>query len=258
MAIEAPNLDDRDFQQLLAEATGVIRKHSPQWTDLSPSDPGMILLEAFAHLTEVMIYRLNRLPQKAYVEFLRLIGVKLYPPSAATVSLRFSLSRSQNEPVEVPRGVRVTIGRVSGSNEAPVFVTTRAARIEPGEQSAEAPACHCELIEGELIGVGSGAPGQTFAVARPPIIAPTGDDLDLIVGVEALPQELNERVPAVKHGDKTFRIWREIGNLSEIGQDRFVYMSDRVNGAITFIPALRTPDGDGLSAHPARLAEVAT
>lgn len=258
MAIEAPNLDDRDFHQLLEEASSVIRKYSPQWTDLSPSDPGMILLETFAHLTEVMIYRLNRLPQKAYVEFLRLIGVKLYPPSAATATLRFSLSRPQNDPVEIPRGVRVTIGRASGAGEAPVFITTRAVRIEPGEQSVEARACHCELIEGELIGIGNGAPGQTFTVTRPPIIAPTGDDLDLIVGVEALPQELNERVPALKHGDKTFRIWSEIGNLSEIGQDRFVYMTDRVTGAITFIPALRMPDGEGLSAHPERLAEVAT
>src|SRR5215475_8636257 len=115
MPIEAPNLDDRDFEQLVAEAAGVIRKHSPQWTDLSPSDPGMILLEAFAHLTEVMIYRLNRLPQKAYVEFLRLIGVKLYPPSAATAILRFSLSRPQDEPVEISRGVRVTIGRATGA-----------------------------------------------------------------------------------------------------------------------------------------------
>jgi hypothetical protein len=256
MPIETPNLDDRDFQQLLAEAAGVVRKYSPQWTDLSPGDPGMILLEAFAHLTEVMIYRLNRLPQKAYVEFLRLIGVKLYPPSAATAPLRFSLSRPQSAMVEIPRGVRVTIGR-AGANDAPVFITTRAVRIEPGGQSAEAPACHCELIEGELIGVGNGMPGQTFTVARPPIIAPTGDDLDLIVGVEALPQELNERVPALKHGDKTFRIWREIENLSEIGQDRFVYLSDRVTGAVTFIPALRMPDGQGLSAHPERLAEVA-
>jgi Baseplate J-like protein len=258
MPIEAPNLDDRDFQQLLAEAAGVIRKYSPQWTDLSPGDPGMILLEVFAHLTEVMIYRLNRLPQKAYVEFLRLIGVKLYPPSAATASLRFSLSRPQDNPVEIPRGARVTIGRASGANEAPVFVTTRAVRIEPGRESAEAPACHCELIEGELIGIGDGTPGQTFTVARPPIIAPIGDDLGLIVGVEALPQELNERVPALKHGDKIFRIWREVENLSDIGQDRFVYLTDRVTGAITFIPALRAPEGEGLSAHPERLAEVAS
>jgi hypothetical protein len=258
MPIEAPNLDDRDFQQLLAEAASVIRKYSPQWTDLSPGDPGMILLEAFTHLTEVMIYRLNRLPQKAYVEFLRLIGVKLYPPSAATASLRFSLSRSQDNPVDIPRGARVTIGRASGANEAPVFVTTRAVRIEPGQESAEAPACHCELIEGELIGIGDGTPGQTFTVARPPIIAPIGDDSGLIVGVEALPHELNERVPALKHGDKIFRIWREVENLSEIGQDRFVYLTDRVTGVITFIPALRMPEGEGLSAHPERLAEVAT
>lgn len=259
MPLEVPNLDNRDFQQLLAEATGVIKKHSPHWTDLSPSDPGMILLEAFAHLTEVMIYRLNRLPEKAYVEFLRLIGVKLYPPSAASVTLRFSLSRPQNSSVEIPRGTRVTIGRASGANEAPVFITARAAQIETGDQSVDVPAYNCELIEGELIGTGNGMPGQTFTVGRPPIVAPTGDGLDLIVGVEALQQELNERVPALKYGDKTFRIWREVENLSEIGQDPFVYLTDRVTGTITFVPALRLPDSAGqLSAHPERIAEVAT
>src|SRR5215470_17865701 len=156
MPIEAPNLDDRDFQQLLAEAAGVVRKYSPQWTDLSPGDPGMILLEAFAHLTEVMIYRLNRLPEKAYVEFLRLMGVKLYPPSAASVKLRFSLSRASQQAVEIPRGARVTLGRAAAGSDAPVFVTARGARIKLGAQSVDALAYHCELVEGESVGISSG------------------------------------------------------------------------------------------------------
>ena len=75
MTLKPPNLDDRNFQQLLEEAKRIIRTECPQWTDLSPGDPGIVILELFAHLTETMIYRLNRLPEKAYVEFLRLIGV---------------------------------------------------------------------------------------------------------------------------------------------------------------------------------------
>ena len=257
MPLKPPNLDDRNFRQLLKEAESVIRQRSPQWTDLSPSDPGIVLLEAFAHLTEVMIYRLNRLPEKAYVEFLRLMGVKLYPPSAASVKLRFSLSRAQQRAVEIPRGTRVTLGRVAAGSEAPVFVTAREARIELGAQSADAMAYHCELVEGELVGVSDGRAGQTFTVRRPPIIAPTEDGLDLVVGVEALPQELDQRVPALQYGNKTFRIWREIENISEVGQDRFVYLTDRVIGLITFPPALRLPDGKGrISDHPERVTEA--
>src|SRR6267142_1548878 len=98
MAFKAPNLDDRDFYKLVEEAKNVIQKECPQWTDLSPGDPGIVILEVFAHLTETMIYRLNRLPEKAYVEVLRLIGVKLSPPTAASTKLSFTLRKAQANP----------------------------------------------------------------------------------------------------------------------------------------------------------------
>src|SRR5205814_5470791 len=127
MRLKSPNLDDRDFLQLVEEARQIIVDKCPQWTDLTPGDPGIVILELFAFLTETMIYRLNRLPEKAYVEFLRLMGVKLSPPIAASVMLRFTLSRAQDTPVEIPRGTRVTLGRASPGQEPPVFVTLQAA-----------------------------------------------------------------------------------------------------------------------------------
>ena len=79
MPLQAPNLDDRNFDQLVDEAKERVKRSCPSWTDLTPGDPGVTLLEVFAFLTETMIYRLNRIPEKAYIEFLRLIGVKLQP-----------------------------------------------------------------------------------------------------------------------------------------------------------------------------------
>src|SRR5262249_38324632 len=87
LPIAPPSLHDRSFADLVEEAHRIIRQRSPEWTDLTPSDPGIVLVELFAHLTDVMLYRLNRLPEKAYVEFLRLIGVRLLPPAAAGVTL---------------------------------------------------------------------------------------------------------------------------------------------------------------------------
>ena len=63
MPLSAPNLDDRTFSQLMEEARLQIQRSSPAWTDLSPGDPGIVLLELFAFLTENLLYRLNRLPE---------------------------------------------------------------------------------------------------------------------------------------------------------------------------------------------------
>src|SRR5205085_1115273 len=116
------------------------------WNDLSPGDPGAVLLEAFAYLTGLLIYRMNRLPEKVYVELLRLIGVKLSPPAAARAQLRFSLAKAQTEALTVAAGTRVTVAR-SGGGEAPVFVTTRTVSIAASETSVDGvPALHCTQV----------------------------------------------------------------------------------------------------------------
>jgi predicted phage baseplate assembly protein len=103
MPLELPNLDDRDFEALLQSA-------NTDWNDLTPGDPGVVLLEAFAYLTEQLLYRLNRLPDKAYVAFLRLLGVTLNPPTAAWVKLKFWHSQEAKREVLVPRGTRISVG----------------------------------------------------------------------------------------------------------------------------------------------------
>jgi hypothetical protein len=257
MPLPLPNLDDRSFQQLLDECHARIKATRPTWTDFSPSNPGEVLLELFAHLTEVMIYRLNRLPQKAYVEFLRLMGVRLFSPAAASVTLRFSLQKPHGQPVEIPEGTRVTLGRADGGKEAPIFVTADVASIPAGQTEVSVPAYHCELVEGELAGKGDGLPGQFVTVKRPPIVAPLEDHFDLEVGVEALPGELSARAPAVEFQGKAYRIWREVEDFVDLGPDRFVYVVDRMTGVITFAPALyrRAPDGR-LETQMEALAEV--
>src|SRR5262245_65664708 len=97
MPLPAPKLDDRSFDQLLDEARTLIARSDCGWTDLSVGDPGAVLLEAFAHLTSLMLYRLNRVPEKVHVELLRLLGGKLTPPSAARPGLSFHLPPSHAE-----------------------------------------------------------------------------------------------------------------------------------------------------------------
>lgn len=254
MSLPSPNLDDRSFQELVEQARNRIAATCPEWTDLSPHDPGIVLLEVFAHLTETMLYRLNRLPEKAYVEFLRLIGVRLQPPAAASVTLRFSVSRPAEAPVLIPRGTRVTVARAASTAEPIVFHTVREARIPAGQTDVDVLALHCEQVDAELAGYGMGQAGLTVKAARPPIIAPTGDPLDLMVGVEALPGEIDGRAPARQYDGKTYRIWREVENFALLAPDEPAYVVDRMTGVITFAPSARMTGPDGTLAEPRAFA----
>lgn len=257
MSIPSPNLDDRSFEQLLDEAKALVARSGCGWTDLSPGDPGAVMLDVFAHLTGLLIYRMNRLPEKVYVELLRLIGIKIIPPSASGARLRFSLAKPLNEIVVIPVGTRVTVARWS-AGEPPVFATVEPTSIVAGELvSAPVLAYHCVSVNAELVGVGTGLPKQSVKVSQPPIIAPTHDDLDLIVGVEATPEELDARVPALSFEGKTYRIWRRVENFTEGGPDSYAYLADRYSGRITFAPAVHSIGLDGgMSANTSTLARV--
>src|SRR6185436_8301190 len=228
MPLEAPNLDNRTYDGMLEEVRRKIVEYCPGWTDLGASDPGSVLLEAFTYLTDQMIYRLNRLPEKAFLEFLKLIGLRRRAPASAGVLLRFSVESALDRPLEIPRGTRVTLKRSGAAAEAPVFVTARNATLKAGETTVDLQARHGEFVVGELLGKGTGKPGQSVGVLRGPIVAPTGDGLDLIVGVEAGAEEMSDRVPALQYQGKPFRIWREVENFTDLGPDRFVYVSDRL------------------------------
>jgi len=83
MAFPTPKLDDRSFDDLMREAREIIAARAPGWTDHSPGDPGIVLVELFAFLTENMLYRLNRVPEKVHIALLNLLGVTLQAPAAA-------------------------------------------------------------------------------------------------------------------------------------------------------------------------------
>lgn len=122
MALPAPNLDDRHFQQFVDEAKRHIQRSNPDWTDHNVSDPGITLIEAVAQMVDQVVYRLNRVPEKNHLAFLDLLGVKLFPPTAAAADVTFWLSAPQTEPVVLPVGIEVATQRTE-TEEAVVFAT---------------------------------------------------------------------------------------------------------------------------------------
>src|SRR2546421_11928753 len=102
--IQAPDLDDRTWQDFVDEARALIPKYAPQWTDHNPSDLGITLIELFAFLVEGLTYRLNQVPEKNYLAFLNLLGITRDPPTPARVYLTFVANPPM--PPVVPKGSR--------------------------------------------------------------------------------------------------------------------------------------------------------
>ena len=85
----------------------MIPRYAPEWTNHNPSDPGITLIELAAWMTDLLIYRLNQVPDKNYVAFLNLLGIKLRAPRAARALVRFTLVEGTVKQ-RVPRGIQIS------------------------------------------------------------------------------------------------------------------------------------------------------
>jgi Baseplate J-like protein len=74
MPIQLPNLDDRTYSDLVAEGLHLIPTYAPEWTNYNPSDPGITLIELFAYIAELLIYRLDQVTDENKLVFLKLIN----------------------------------------------------------------------------------------------------------------------------------------------------------------------------------------
>ena len=136
MTLPSPNLDNLQFQSdLVDEARKRIIQYCPEWTDYNVSDPGITLIELFAWMTELMVYRLNRVPEKNYVKFLEMLGLQRKPSSCAQTDLTFWLSiplpisPENMQDVVIPQALEVRSS--TGEEPESIFSTDRQLRITP-------------------------------------------------------------------------------------------------------------------------------
>jgi hypothetical protein len=59
--------DERRAQRLIADMVERVRADLPDWTDAGSGDPGITLLDLFAFLTETLLYRAGRIPERTEV-----------------------------------------------------------------------------------------------------------------------------------------------------------------------------------------------
>lgn len=109
MPLPMPRLDNRTYEELAREGSSLIPQRAPSWTDHNAHDPGITLLELFAWLTEMDVYRLDRTSDAAYRTFLRLLGIDPEPPRVAQSVLELTLTPKTNE-MAMPAGLQIGNG----------------------------------------------------------------------------------------------------------------------------------------------------
>jgi predicted phage baseplate assembly protein len=128
-----PKLDDRTYDDLVREIRTRIARYAPEWrpgasawTDVNDSDPGVTLAQVFAWLSEMLLYRMNRVPALNYVKFLQLIGIEMKPAESARAEVLFPVDAAFPQTVvRVPE--RAQLSAEAGDGGATlIFETTRA------------------------------------------------------------------------------------------------------------------------------------
>jgi hypothetical protein len=128
-----PKLDDRRWSDLVEEGRALIPRYAPEWTDHNVHDPGITLLELFAWLTEMTVYRLDRIPEAHRRKFIALIGYAPRPPRASQTVLTFT-PESAAAPFLLPQGAELEA--TDGDGQPLRFRTLRDLTVAPVELKA--------------------------------------------------------------------------------------------------------------------------
>jgi predicted phage baseplate assembly protein len=109
---------------------------TPDWTNPAPDDAGVALVRLFGIQMKPLLDRVNRLPEKALVEHLRIAGVAPLPATAAQALLVFAVAPTAGASVLVPAGFQAGASPATGSGGQVIFETDRAVTATPATVAA--------------------------------------------------------------------------------------------------------------------------
>lgn len=185
---------NKDYESLRGALLELARDRLPEWTDHSPNDPGVMLVELFSAMGDVILHYQDRLANESYLEtalerrsvvhLLRLIGYQLRPPRPASADLTLLFDPEEPGPVTIPKGAMFE-ARVGGQSDAVSFrferedltvvpSTLPVHRTPEGKEYRRLesiPVIQVDAaVQGEIAGSSDGSVSQSFRLARRPLI----------------------------------------------------------------------------------------
>ncbi len=122
-----PIIDNRRYDEIITEVRTRIARYTPEWkpvwTDVNDNDPGITLTQVFAWLSEMLIYRMNKVPELHYIKFLQLLGIELNPAKPSKAEITFPVIENHSEPfIIIP--ARTQLSAEAAEGEPPIVFET--------------------------------------------------------------------------------------------------------------------------------------
>jgi hypothetical protein len=131
MVKHSPQIDPRTAADIERQVKSLL----PDLVTGKAQGINVALIKIFARYCEIIIERLNKVPEKNFLTFLDLLGASRLPPQPARVPLTFSLSDKSTVDAVVPKGTQVAAQLATGEKQPVIFETENelvvtAARLE--------------------------------------------------------------------------------------------------------------------------------
>ncbi|MBR0820223.1 putative baseplate assembly protein [Bradyrhizobium liaoningense] len=127
-----PIIDDRRFDDIVEEVKTRIARYTPEWqpvwNDHNDSDPGITLAQLLAWLSEMLLYRMGKVPELNYLKFLEMVGIELQAAQPARVDVMFPVTDTTTMPfIDVPPRTQVSAPADDGGPPL-IYETEKSAR----------------------------------------------------------------------------------------------------------------------------------
>lgn len=176
MPIPLPVLDNRRFDDLVAEAQQRLASHTPELTRVQPGDPAAAFIDVFAWLTETILYRANLIPERQRLAFLNLLQLPLRAatPARGVVCID-SQAKNAALPPLVPSGSALKAGKVALSTVGDLQATPLVLTVLGKQPVSTAELTAAGITTAQLIA----QYGQPVAAFRPHTFVPGSEPLSL-------------------------------------------------------------------------------
>lgn len=168
----------KDYMSFREDMLSGIAERMPEWTSRSPNDFGVVLIELFSYMGDVLSYYGDRIANESFLgtavqrrsvlNIARTIGYEPTDTIASTVELTFSTSASAPGVVTVPKATKVST-RATAASDLVLFETDEELVIAPGTEGA-VTATQGETVTDEILGTSNGRANQVFRVFATPVI----------------------------------------------------------------------------------------
>jgi predicted phage baseplate assembly protein len=134
--LDPPQLQKPGRSAVRAEVEARISAFTPEWRQRAVGAAGDALLNLHGELAEPLLERLNRLPEKAFREYLRAAMIQSAPARPARAILAFVVADTAPNSVLIPQGFQVSATAADGSGDRVVFETEQPLYAAPGKIAA--------------------------------------------------------------------------------------------------------------------------